>query len=265
MNSINRTLYIPLRGKAYVSRRGLFLRDEKAETLWDAAAFPLRGKSASRWLAFYMGIRAAVFDDWLRSQMAAHPDAVILHPGCGLDSRALRVGTSGHPWYDVDMAQVMDERRLYFAETDDYRMLSGDLRDPAWLAQLPDAPHAIVVMEGVNMYLAPEELRAFLAALQARYPNLSLLMDCYTPLAARLSSRGNPVKDVGVTQVHGVEDPHALASGGLAFLREHDMTPTRYIDQLRGAEKLIFRRMYAGGLSRKLYRLYEYGTQKRES
>ena len=61
MNNVNKTLYIPLYGKAYVSRRGLFLKDPKAEEIWDAEGFPLKGKSASKWLAFYMGIRAAVW------------------------------------------------------------------------------------------------------------------------------------------------------------------------------------------------------------
>lgn len=31
MDNINRTLYIPLYGKAYVSRRGLLLRDPKGQ------------------------------------------------------------------------------------------------------------------------------------------------------------------------------------------------------------------------------------------
>lgn len=260
MNSVNRTLYIPLRGKAYVSRRGLFLHDESAERIWDAAAFPLRGKSASKWLAFYMGIRAAVFDDWLREQLAAQPDAVVLHAGCGLDSRCQRVD-SEQTWYDVDMPEVIAERRLYFTESDRYHMLPGDLRHPAWLAELPDAPQLIVVMEGVSMYLPPEDMTAFLAALQAKYARVTLLTDCYTTLAARLSARRNPINDVGVTQVYGVDDPAVLNCGQLVFRQEHDMTPPRYIDQLQGMEKAIFRRMYAGSLSRKLYRLYEFATR----
>ena len=37
------------------------------------------------------------------------------------------------------------------------------------------------------------------------------------------------------------------------------MTPKKYIDELHGAEKFIFEKLYAGGLSKKLYRLFEYG------
>lgn len=53
MDNVNKTLYIPLCGKAYVSGRGLFLHDEKAEQIWSAEGFSLKGKSRSKWLAFY--------------------------------------------------------------------------------------------------------------------------------------------------------------------------------------------------------------------
>lgn len=33
MNSVNETLYIPLYGKSYVSKKGLFLNDKKAEVI----------------------------------------------------------------------------------------------------------------------------------------------------------------------------------------------------------------------------------------
>ena len=47
MNNVNKTLYIPLYGKAYVSQRGLFLDDKKAEEIWGAEGFPLKGKAKS--------------------------------------------------------------------------------------------------------------------------------------------------------------------------------------------------------------------------
>ena len=93
MNGVNNTLYIPLYGKFYVSRKGLFLIDKKAEEIWKSEGFSLKGKSKSKWLAYYMGIRSAVFDGWLKQQMADAPHAVVIHIGCGMDSRVIRVGT----------------------------------------------------------------------------------------------------------------------------------------------------------------------------
>lgn len=258
MDSVNKTLYIPLYGKAYVSRKGLFLEDRTAEKIWEAEGFPLKGKSASKWLAYYMGIRSAVFDSWLGRKMEENPDAVILHLGCGLDSRVLRVGTRGHKWYDVDFSNVIRERQKYFAGTEEYRMVSGDLREGEWLDAVAESHCAIVVMEGVSMYLTDARRRALFAMLGARFEKVHLLVDCYTEMAARFSRYKNPINDVGVTQVYGLEDPHALEEAGFAFLGEQDMTPADYIGQLQGMEQRIFRKLYAGSFSKKLYRLFEY-------
>ena len=51
MDSVNKTLYIPLYGKSYVSKKGIILKDEKAEEIWDKEQFKLKGKSKSKWLS----------------------------------------------------------------------------------------------------------------------------------------------------------------------------------------------------------------------
>ena len=72
-----------------------------------------------------------------------------------------------------------------------------------------------------------------LAALTKRFGAVSLLMDCYTVFAARASRYKNPVNEVGVTRLWGVDDPRKLERGTwLAFLREHDLTPPDLIAQL---------------------------------
>ena len=258
MNSVNKTLYIPLYGKAYVSRRGLFLSDKKAEEIWDAEEFPLKGKSKSKWLAYYMGVRSAVFDAWLTKKMEESEDAVVLHIGCGLDSRVLRVGTKKHMWYDVDFPDVIEERRRYYTETDNYRMIAGDARDCKWLSSIDANKKAIVVMEGVSMYLTTTQMQNLTSCLSAHFEEVALLVDAYSTLAAKMSKYKNPVREVGVTEVYGIDDPVAYQGGDFAFLREHEMTPKVSIDQLQGMEKRVFEKLYAGSFSKKLYRLFEY-------
>lgn len=258
MNSVNKTLYIPLYGKSYVSRRGLFLADKKAEEIWEAEGFALKGKSKSKWLACYMGIRAAVFDEWVRQQLDDAPDAVVIHIGCGLDSRVLRVDAGRQTWYDVDFPEVIEERKRYYRESATYRMIAADVRGDSWLTAVPETKRAIVVMEGVSMYLTAGELQAFTANLCAHFEQVALLMDCYTVLAARLSKYKNPIHDVGVTEVYGTDHPALLQHGSFRYAAEHEMTPQKYIDELAGMEKMIFSKLYAGHFARQLYRLFEY-------
>lgn len=62
MDSVNKTLYIPL-----------------------------YGKSKSKWLAYYMAMRVAVYDEWVREEIRKNPAAIVMHIGCGMDSRIRRM------------------------------------------------------------------------------------------------------------------------------------------------------------------------------
>ena len=127
MDNVNKTLYIPLYGKAFVSRKNIILKDKKAEEIWEKEKFPLKGRSKSKWLAYYMGMRSAVFDKWVNDRMSVMDDPVVIHIGCGMDSRINRVEQKYHIWYDVDFPEVIKERKRYFPENADYHMLCADV------------------------------------------------------------------------------------------------------------------------------------------
>lgn len=259
MNNVNQTLYIPLYGKSYVSRKGIILHDVKAEEIWAAEGFKLKGKSRSKWLAYYMGMRSAVFDRWLAETARAIPNACILHIGCGMDSRVIRVGPLGRLWFDVDFPDVIAERKKYYQDSPRYRMVSSDIRTIRWSDILPKGEAVIVVMEGVSMYLRPEELKAVFRSFSSHFRQIHLLMDCYTDFSARASRYKNPINDVGVTQVYGVDVPEVLEEGnGMRFVTEHEMTPDDLIHQLNGLEKTVFQKVFAGKMAKKMYRLYEF-------
>ncbi len=258
MNNVNKTLYIPLYGKAYVSSKGIILDDKKAEEIWAAEGFALKGKSKSKWLAYYMGMRSAVFDKWLSEEMTKDSEAIVLHIGCGMDSRVLRVGTNGHLWYDIDFPNVISERKKYYHVNDEYHMIEADVREQDWLSAIPKAKHAIIVMEGVSMYFEPQELKAVLEQISLHFENVNLLMDCYTTFAAKASKYKNPINDVGVTLVYGLDEPREVQTEKLLFAKEHEMTPEELIDELKGTEKAIFKKVYSGKIAKKMYRMYEY-------
>ena len=262
MNNVNKTLYIPLYGKAYVSKMGIILHDARAEEIWEKEGFKLKGKSKSKWLAYYMGMRSRVFDNWVKEQIGKENDTVVIHIGCGMDSRAERIGASSVCWYDVDFPQVIAERKKYYSETEDYKMISADARHTDWLAQIKKSEHAIIVMEGLCMYLSPEETRALMSDISNHFNRVNILMDCYTVFAAKASKYKNPINDVGVTEVYGIDDPKAIETkNSIAFVREHNMTPDDLINELSGLEKVIFNKLYAGKISKKMYRLYEFGKE----
>ena len=51
--------------------------------------FPTLGISAAR--AVSVVLRAKPIDDWAAEYLRAHPDAIVLHLGCGMDTRFQRL------------------------------------------------------------------------------------------------------------------------------------------------------------------------------
>lgn len=258
MNEVNRTLFIPLYGKASVSKQKIILNDPDAEKIWEAEGFPVRGKSASKWLAYNMAMRARVFDDWTERVLEETPEALVLHVGCGLDSRCRRVTRPYRLWLDCDFPDVLDVRKKYFAETEHYRMQALDAADPDQVRALPQSDAAIVVLEGLSMYLTQNQLRGFFAVLQEKYAKLHILMDVYTGFGAKASKYRNPINDVGVTEVYGIDDSGAVLEGlKIRFVREHSFTPDALVNELKPADRAVFKALFTGKSYGKIYKLLE--------
>ena len=79
-----------------------------------------------------------------------------------------------------------------------------------------------------------------------------------------MSKYKNPINDFCVTKVYGIDDPTEISRGELIFVKEHSLTPQKYIDELVGIEKRIFKKLYAGKFAKKLYRLFEYKNRKND-
>ena len=256
MNEVSRTLFIPLYGKTQVSEKGIILNDPMAERIWKAEAFPIHGKS--KWLAYNMAMRARVFDDWTEAMLRANSDALVLHIGCGLDSRCLRVKKTYANWIDADFPEVLSLRRKYYEENDAYHMMAIDASKAEQSARLPDSETAIVVLEGISMYLTNAQVRCMLRAFEKKYTQLHILMDVYTEFGAKASRYKNPVNDMGVTELYGIDDVKALLDDTRIKLKaEHSFTTDRLINELKPFERVFFRTMFAEKIYRRIYRLYE--------
>ncbi len=259
MNEINKTLYIPLYGKSSVSKKGIIIKDSKAEEIWEKEKFPLKGKAKSKWLTYYMAMRARVFDDWTKEQLNKHPNAIVLHIGCGMDSRIKRIGNIKSLWYDIDFPEVIQERKKYYNETDNYKMFCADASKTEWLSEFPKAENAIVILEGICMYLSNEQVAQLFIALQKQFNQVNLMADFYTVFGAKASKYKNPINDVGVTVTFGLDDPKLLEkNNGIRFVKQGNMTPKKLIAELKSSERLFFNTVFSKGLTKKIYLLFEY-------
>lgn len=137
---------------------------------------------------FMVALRSAQFDALIDRYLDRHRDAAVLHLGCGLHSRGLRMARpDGGPWFDVDLPGVIALRRQLHSETANYRMIGSSVTDPRWIEDLPTGGPVLIVAEGLLMYVNPDEVGELLNRLLDRFDTGELIADLLSPWGPRLS------------------------------------------------------------------------------
>ena len=260
MNNESKTLFIPLYGKAMMSREG-FLPDPMAEKIVSEVDFDFGKVDQSRKLAIYMAMRAMQFDRYAREFAARHPEGLILQLGVGLDSRIRRVECA-NPWYDLDFPDVIALRRAYFPEDARYHLIGAPALPADWLADLPRAEHALVLAEGISMYLSGQDMRDLMAALQAHFRQVRFIFDAYSKAAAKLSALKNPINAVKAKIDFAMDNPEELLAGteGMTAFLNEDIITRDAINLLTGVDKWRFR--FMGRFGKNFYRIFGYELKK---
>ena len=254
MTNESLTLFIPLYGKAMMSREG-FLPDPTAEEIMSTVDFDFTKVDQSRKLAIYMAMRAALFDGYARDFAAQHPDGLVLQLGVGLDSRVKRVPCP-NPWYDLDFPDVIDLRRTYFPEDARYHLIAAPALPADWLAGVPKAQNVLVLAEGLSMYLSEGDMRALMATLQAHFGQVTFIFDAYSKRAAKLSALKNPVNAVKAKIDFALDDPAELLTGtqGMTAVLNADIITPEAIGRLKGLDRWRFR--FMGRFGKNFYRIF---------
>lgn len=256
MTNESKTLFIPLYGKALMSREGLWT-DERAQAIADDRPELFANVDKSRKLAIYMTMRAMQYDECVRDYIRREQDAVVIHLGCGLDSRFLRAGQGVHRWYDVDLPQVIDVRREYDRQTQQYRMIAASVTQDGWLDEV-EGRRALVVAEGLSMYLTREDMRTLFMRLRKRFDRVELLFDAYSSFAARMSRYRNPINAVKAHIDYALDDAHEpeTYAPDVRCIRDADIILPQYVQKLHGIDRLRF--VFMGRAGKRLYRIYGY-------
>ncbi|GII59478.1 putative polyketide synthase protein [Planotetraspora thailandica] len=158
-----------------------------------------------------VAMRARQLDQWAREFLTSRPDATVLYLGCGLDSRAFRLGPPpGVRWFDLDYPDVIDVRRALYPSPEGYRMIGSSVTDPRWLEEIPADRPALVIAEGLLMYLSESDIRNLFSEIVDRFPSGRLIFDAISPLGTRLQRFTRPVQAVGATFTWALDDPHRI-------------------------------------------------------
>ncbi len=135
----------------------------------------------------------------------------MVHLGCGLDSRVFRLDPpTTARWFDVDYPEVIDLRKRVYPERAGYHLIGSSLADLGWLDEVPREYPAMIVAEGVMMYLTESTVRPLLEHLTTHFPGGQMAFDALNRMGARMAGASPPVRATGATFGWGIDDPNDI-------------------------------------------------------
>jgi O-methyltransferase involved in polyketide biosynthesis len=189
ISGIPETLFITLYLRAMESRRpDALIKDEKAVELVNTLGYDferVRSIPLSEENKLVIILRSRHIDQIARNFIALHPDATLVHIGCGLDVRFERVDNGQVTWYDLDFPHVIDIRRKLFGdEGSRHHPLGYSVLEYSWMDEvLAQSPGSVLFLaEGVFMYFTAEQVKALILKLFDHYPGSELAFDIYSPV-----------------------------------------------------------------------------------
>ena len=189
LSGVAETLLITLYIRAMESQRpDALIKDERAEAL----VRQLDQETLRKTLALTDDFsRVAVilkgreFDRFAQDFLARHPDAVVVHIGCGLDTRFERLDNGRVEWYDLDLPDVIELRRkLVGGEGERHHFLAGSVFDSAWLGTVSAHRQCpfLFLAEGVFMYFEEAQVKSLVLTLREHFPGAELVFDAFSPI-----------------------------------------------------------------------------------
>jgi methyltransferase (TIGR00027 family) len=268
LTGAQQTLLGPLYARALDNRRpDPVLGDETADRLLDRIDFDFRSLHLGSGDRMTVTLRAKQLDDWVADYLAEHPDAVVLHLACGLDSRAFRLALpAGVDWYDVDLPDVIELRdRLYPQPEANYRTIAASVTERDWLDEIPNGRPTLVVAEGLTMYLTEADGVDLLRRLVERFEVGEMMFDAVLPWTVRAARYSWFLQRTGATFHWGIGDPHALELRvpGLRLARELPLMDLPGLAKMDATNRAIAKVMNTFPALRNAMRLLRFSFEHR--
>ena len=221
LNPEQETLLIPLYAKAQPENPLFF--DPIAEDILSRVDYDFSRLRVPYKTVVLICQRAKKLDAVARAFLAEHGNGVILHLGCGLDSRFWRVDDGQVEWYDLDMPPVIELRRQFYAEQERYHLIASSVTDLDGTNAVATVNRPVlIVAEGLLMYLDEANVKRLFLRLREVFPGCRLIADVFSRMTARSAAKHPSLKQTGASLGWGIDEPRELESWapGIRLLEE---------------------------------------------
>ena len=241
LNSLSETLFLTLYCRAIESNtKNPIIKDEKSiEIVKNLDKYFSESRSNFREMLLKrklpklyikkISLLTKKFDEYANNFLIKNPNGIIINMACGLDTRFFRIANKKVDFYDIDFQEVIELKKQFTTEKDNYHFIGSSLLDFNWIENLSKKKNKqiLFIAQGVFGYLKENEVRLLIFELQKNFPGCEIVFDIVNSYYVKkkqdkikkgFQTRYNLSKDV--TYNFGIKKSNELMSWdeGIIFL-----------------------------------------------
>lgn len=221
LDGVSKTLLMTLLVRARETQRpGGVFKDEKALEIFNTLEADFSKLIMHRHDEIAVIVRMLKFDHLVRDFLARCPDGVVVHFGCGLDTRYERIGNDRVEWFDLDMPDVMNLRqKLINTTSPHYHSLEASVFETGWLAGLEGFKQRPLLFagEGVLPYFDETQVRDLFLRLGNHFPGCEVVCDAHNPFVIWADNIHLALAGVQARLHWGLKNPQDVEKWGKDF------------------------------------------------
>ena len=208
LNNISETMLITLHARAKdAESKNPILNDKKSSEILSQLDYDF-SKFEKAWASYY-GIlsRAKVMDNEVKKFMEKYPDCAIVSIGCGLDTRFLRIDNGKIRWFNLDLPEVIEKRKLFFEPNERVTDIAKSAFDSAWTKNVElEGKKLLIISEGVLMYFEEEQIKQFLKILTDNFDSFEAQFDLLYKGTVKMNKKHDTINNMNANFKWGVKD-----------------------------------------------------------
>lgn len=236
LKGVEETMLIPLVIKANETMRtNARIRDEKAVEI--LKKLNMDTEKYDKFMS-HEGVvaRTILFDNEMKHYIDKYPDAVCISLGCGFDNRFERIDNGKISWYDLDFPNVINARKMFFEDRKRVNLIAKSALDKSWTDEVEKGKVTIIIIEGMLMYLAEEQVKELLNIIKDGFKNVFIIAELMPMATSGGTKYHDTVKNTSATFKWGVKNAKEVEKlcNGLKLITEKSFNCEMKKYSLRG-------------------------------
>ena len=156
------------------------IKDTKAVEIIDKINYDF--SLADKDSAMHSGVvaRTIVLDELAAKYLNRYKGATVVNIACGLDTRCYRMNSYSH-WYNLDLPETIAVRQKLLPESGEISQIAMSAMDD-WGSEIAQHDgHAIVIIEGLTMYLSEKDVKQIFDVISKRFDHVTVLVETMNP------------------------------------------------------------------------------------